>query len=140
MVNKARIGRKSQKQGARAERFVIRKLKQYGWTVISTKASKSKIDILAHHTKKDLWWGIQVKSSKKNTSFPIKDLARICNQLYFEPVFAFVKIGKKRTVTFCKWKNGTLYHVYEDGKYTHVLGESKTHECLVFEPKIGTLS
>jgi len=140
MSKSIRIGKISQKQGLDAESFVMNKLKKNGWTVIPTKGSKSPIDIMAHHKRKNFWWGIQVKSSRKNNTYPIKELMQICYQLYLDSVFAFVKVGKKRSVTFCKWKNGTLYHVYEDGVGDHVVGESITHECIAFEPKIKPLS
>lgn len=133
------IGRRSQKQGTEAETFVMNKLKKNGWIVIPTRGSKSPLDLIAYHKRKNFWWGIQIKSSRKNASYSIKDLSQICYQLYLDSVLAFVKVGRMRTVTFCKWKNGTLYHVYEDGRDDHILGESKTHECFAFEPKIKPL-
>ncbi len=131
-------GHKSQKQGFKAETFVMKKLKKQGWTVMPTKASKSPIDIFAHHTEKKLWWGIQVKSSKNNLNFAVDSLENICKLLHFKPVLAYVKIKKTRTVEYCMWDKGSLYHVYENGKDTHLAGSNVKHECLTFELKIGT--
>lgn len=140
MKNKKSLGRKNQRQGTAAEKLVMNKLKKSGWTIIPTDRSRSPIDIFAYNKKKSMWWGIQVKSSKKNQILHIRKLSSICNELYLDSILAFVKIGKMRNVTFCKWKNDTFYHVYEDGIGEHIAGESKTHECIAFEPLVRTLN
>lgn len=109
-----RRGRKSNKQGVDSETLVADKLKSNGWVVIRTKGSKSPIDLLAHHRRKKLWWGVQVKSSVAGMTFDVDALSDICSELHFTPVLAFVGISKRRLIGFCMQKASKLYHMSED--------------------------
>lgn len=135
MKNRKKIGRKNQKQGTEGELLVMKNLRKNGWTVIPTPASKSPLDIIAHHKRKNLWWGIQVKSTKTGMTFNPKRLADECNNLYMTPVVGFVKVGKIRDVAFCMWKRGVFYHVLENGIDQHLLGTK--WDCRYFEAKIS---
>lgn len=129
------IGRRSNKQGISSEQLVAEKLRSSGWTVIPTKGSKSPIDLLAHHRRKKLWWGVQVKSSKAGMTFDVEALSDICDDLHFSPVLAFVGISKRRTVGLCMQKASRFYHVLEDGTEYHPL--SNDWVCELFKTKIG---
>jgi hypothetical protein len=135
LKNKKQIGRKNQKQGVNAEIFVMSKLKQNGWTTIPTQGSKSPLDIIAHHRKKKLWWGIQVKSTNSNMTFDNESLSQLCHELYLTPVLAHVKATKPRDAQFCMKKSGRFYHVFEDGRINHPLGED--WDCMAFKSKIS---
>ena len=91
MNKKKNLGKENQKQCSEAEIFVMNKLRKKGWTLIPTKGSKSPVDIIAYNKKKNLWWGIQVKSTKARMSFNFNSLLDICHALYFVPVLALVK-------------------------------------------------
>ena len=136
MVTRRKLGLKNQTQGINAETFVMSKLKKNGWIVIPTKGSKSPLDIIAHHKKKKLWWGIQVKSTNTKMSFDFDSLAEICKELYMNPVLALVKIEKLRDAQFCMKKSGRFYHVLEDGSIYHPLGEE--WDCVAFKSKIAS--
>ena len=137
MLNSKRIGRRNQKQGNYAEIFVINNLRKRRRTVIPTRGSKSPLDIIAYHKRKQHWWGIQVKSTSAGMTFDMKELTSICRQLHFTPVLAYVKERKHRELYFCMRKAGRFYHVFEDENDNHLLGEDV--DCVAFSTKISML-
>jgi len=129
------VGIKNFSQGSEAEILVMNKLKAERWIVIPTQGSKSPIDIIAYHKRKQKWWGIQVKSTGGTMIFDPINMAEICGLLYLTPVFAYVKTGKRREIYFCMMKSGRLYHVFEDGSISHLLGADI--DCRAFRQKIA---
>jgi hypothetical protein len=135
MVRARATGINNVNQGSAAEILVMKKLRDERWIVIPTQGSKSPIDVIAYHRRKQKWWGIQVKSTGAAMIFDPTDMAEICGRLYLTPVFAYVRTGKRREVYFCMMKSGRLYHVFEDGSISHLLGADV--DCRAFRQKIA---
>lgn len=136
-LKQKRRGRKNQEQGSQSEKLVMKKLRKNGWICIPTSGSRSAIDILAYHRRRNLWWGIQVKSSGSSKTYDYERLSDLCNQLYMTPILAIVGRDRNgRFVGLCKVKNSKYYHMNEDGTIYHPI-PSDDLTCRYFKPKIG---
>lgn len=124
-----------QKQGSDAESFIAKKLTSMGWRVIPTPGSKSPIDLLAYHKGRRKWWGIQVKSIRNTFSYDFDPLSRLCNELHFVPILAWVDPRNRGSAEFAMRRRNRFYHVSENGTEKHPLGED--WDCGAFKAKLS---